>query len=122
LQRVWFKLVNVSDYSFVNKVFSVSCPLEIIPLFFGATLSHSVKNLAEFAQLQLDAFLRRLIATYAVHIQSSKLVSYFRPCQLDVGVYGGREAALHATRQFLSSFDERMSSADNSRNKWVRQT
>jgi hypothetical protein len=51
-------------------------------------------------------FFRRLIAKCAVSHSVSKLVTYFSPRQLNVGISGGCEAAVHAFRHFPPSLDE----------------
>ena len=91
---------------FVNMVLSGSCPSQIIPLFFGARLIALNKKSGGVRPIAVGCVLRRLIAKCAVSFSVSKLVSYFSPRQLGVGIHGGCEAAVHAARRFLSTLDE----------------
>jgi hypothetical protein len=91
---------------FVNMVLSGSCPSQIIPLFFGARLIALNKKSGGVRPIAVGCVLRRLIAKCAVSFSVSKLVSYFSPRQLGVGIPGGCEAAVHAARRFLSTLDE----------------
>ena len=106
LSRESGSLLLTSLTGFINLVLSGSCPSQIIPLFFGARLIALNKKSGGARSIAVGCVLRRLIAKCAVSYSVSKLVSYFSPRQLGVGIRGGCEAAVHAARRFLSSLDE----------------
>ena len=75
--------------SFINLVLSGSCPSQVIPLFFGARLIALSKKSGGIRPIAVGCVLRRLIAKCAASYSVSKMVSYFSPLQLGVGISGG---------------------------------
>ena len=88
---------------FVNLVLGGGCPLSVCSTFFGARLIAIDKKAGGFRPIAVGYTLRRLVAKCANNYAQVKLFDYLSPIQLGVGVSGGCEAAIHATRRFLSN-------------------
>lgn len=89
--------------SFVNLLLGGKCHPEIIPIFFGGRLIALDKKNGGIRPIAIGGTFRRLTAKCASAFAVSKLAPLLAPHQLGVGVPGGCEAAVHATRRFLSS-------------------
>ena len=88
---------------FVNLVLGGGCPLSVSSTFFGARLIAIDKKAGVFRPIAVGYTLRRLVAKCANNYAQVKLFDYLSPIQLGVGVSGGCEAAIHATRRFISN-------------------
>lgn len=83
--------------SFVYMASSGSCSFQVFHLFLGARLNTFSKKSGGVRSVAVGCVIAKCAVSYSI----SKLVSYFRPHMLDVGISGGCEAAVHATRQFF---------------------
>lgn len=90
---------------FVNLILNGDCPLSVRPTFFGGRLLAIEKKFGGFRPIAVGYTLRRLVSKCANTYAQSKLSDYFQPSQLGVGVSGGCEAAVHATRRFVENFN-----------------
>jgi hypothetical protein len=89
--------------AFVNLLLSGVCPAEIVPLLFGGRLIALQKKTGGLRPIVVGFTLRRLAAKCANIKASASLANYFTPRQLGVGLPGGCEAAIHATRRFIQT-------------------
>ena len=87
---------------FVNLVLDGDCPVNVRPILFGARLIAIVKKSGGIRPIAVGYTVRRLVAKCANNFAQEQLATYFRPLQLGVAVAGGCEAAVHATRRFIS--------------------
>ncbi|XP_029655915.1 uncharacterized protein LOC115229755 [Octopus sinensis] len=72
--------------------------------YFSLPISlHSGKKEGGIRPIAVGCFYRRLASKVACRQATKLLGSELRPIQLGVGVSGGCEAAVHATRQFISA-------------------
>ena len=81
-----------------------------IPIFardamFGASLCALNKKAGGIRPIAVGSVYRRLASKIAAGHAARALASDFAPVQLGVGIKNGCEAAVHATRSFLSSAD-----------------
>ena len=83
---------------FVNMVLDGGCPASVSPIFFGAKLVTLEKKSGGVRPIAIGYTLRRLVAKCANFYAQKKLADYFAPLQVGVGVSGGCEAAVHASR------------------------
>ena len=79
------------------------CHPDVIPILFGGNLTALVKKSGGIRPIAVGYTWRRLAAKCANSYVMSRLGDYFAPIQLGVGVSGGCESALHATRRFMES-------------------
>ena len=77
-------------------------PDEIRPTFFGARLIALNKKDGGIRPIAVGCTMRRLTSKLASCRVTHKLADYLSPLQLGVGVSGGVEAAVHATRCYIS--------------------
>ena len=89
--------------SFTNCILAGSCPSVVIPVFFGGRLIALQKKAGGIRPIAIGYALRRLVAKCASTFAITKLENLFAPLQVGVGVPGGCEAAVHATRRFVAS-------------------
>jgi len=87
----------------VNLLLGGSCHQDIIPILFGGRLLALEKKSGGIRPIAVGYTIRRLVAKCANKFAISKMVSSLCPRQLGVGVPGGCEAAIHATRRFIDS-------------------
>ena len=90
----------------VNILLAGKCPTEIRPVLFGGTLFALRKKTGGLRPIAIGYYWRRLTSKCANKYASDQAAAYLSPKQLGVGVPGGCEAAVHATRRFLSSMDD----------------
>ena len=87
--------------SFVNLLLRGSCPVDVRPYLFGGNLIALSKKDGGLRPIAIGSVWRRLAAKCASSFAGAKLQDYLKPRQVGVGVKGGAEAAIHATRLFL---------------------
>ena len=88
---------------FVNTLLSGRCHPAVTPILFGGNLVALEKKSGDVRPIAIGYSLRRIAAKCANTFATAKLKDYFNPTQLGVGVAGGCEAAVHATRRFLTN-------------------
>ena len=86
---------------FVNVLVKGKIPKEVSPFFFGANLFALVKKDGGFRPVAVGNTLRRLASKCVSYAVSGRASAYLRPLQFGVGVRGGCEAVVHATRATL---------------------
>src|SRR3989442_8083254 len=82
------------------------CPSSIAKTFFGGRLIALDKMSGGIRPIAIGFTLRRLASKVANSFDLSRLTSYLSPRQLDTGIPGGCEAAVHATRRYLESMQD----------------
>ena len=90
----------------VNHLLQGHCPSEVVPFLFGGSLTALTKKTGGIRPIAVGYYWRRLAAKCANTYASAKLLDYFNPIQLGVGVRGGCEAAVHACRRYVTSMQE----------------
>jgi len=88
---------------FVNALLGGGCHTVVCPILFGGRLIALDKKDGGIRPIAIGSTFRRLTAKCASAFAIAKLAPMLAPRQLGVGVPGGCEAAVHATRRFLSS-------------------
>ena len=73
----------------VNHLLHGHCPTEVVPFLFGGSLTALTKKTGGIRPIAVGYYWRRLAAKCANTYASAKLVDYFNPIQLGVGVRGG---------------------------------
>ena len=86
----------------VNCLMDGRCPSTVAPIFFGGRLIALQKKTGGIRPIAIGYSWRRLAAKCANRHALRSLGDSLLPRQLGVGAPGGCEAAVHATRQFLS--------------------
>lgn len=76
--------------------------LYYIPFFYGANLIALSKSDGGTRPIAVGNVLRRLIAKSVAFLLGDEIGDNLRPTQLGFGTPGGCEAAVHATRRYLS--------------------
>ena len=76
--------------------------LSIRPLFFGGNLTALSKKSGGIRPIAVGGTLRRLASKYACQQALKSIPQLLAPHQLGFGVGGGAEAAVHASRMYLS--------------------
>jgi hypothetical protein len=89
-----------------NLLLSGTCPQEIRPILFGGTLFALKKSSGGLRPIVIGYLWRRLASKCANAYIIPIVTPYLSPKQLGVGVPGGSEAAIHATRRFLEHLSE----------------
>ena len=87
----------------VNLTLSGSVPDHARDSFFGATLCALRKKDGGLRPIAIGSVYRRLASRMAAHHLASVIGPELRPVQMGVGAPLGCEAAVHATRDFLTS-------------------
>jgi len=88
---------------FANMLLLGGVPKEVRHVFFGASL-HALRNKdGGLRPIVVGLTLHRLVSKVANKWGSVRMVADLVPRQLGVGVRGGAEAGVHATRAFLDS-------------------
>jgi len=85
---------------FVNSLLQGNCHPEVAPVLFGGSLIALQKKSGGVPPVAIGYTWRRIAAKCANAYATYTLSSYLSPIQLGVGVSGGCEAAVHATRRF----------------------
>ena len=88
---------------FVNLLLEGKCHPAVTPILFGGTLIALEKKSGGIRPIAIGYTWRRVAAKCANMYATFTLSSYLSPIQLGVGVSGGCEAAVHATRRFVES-------------------
>ena len=89
----------------INILLSGICPEELRPILFGGTLFALRKKTGGLRPIVIGYLWRRLASKGANSYSVPKITSYLSPRQLGVAVPGGAEAAVHASRRFLTTMD-----------------
>ena len=89
--------------AFINLLMQGKCPSSVTPIFFGGRLFALQKKLGGIRPIAIGYSLRRLAAKCVNKYALNVLKDTFIPSQLGVGISGGCEAAIHATRRFLEN-------------------
>ena len=92
--------------SFVNILLTGNCPPRIIHILFGGNLLALEKKFVGIRPIAVGYVWCRLAVKCANCFATTKLVDNFSPTQLGVGIPGGCEAAVHATRRFIESMPD----------------
>ena len=87
--------------AFVNCLLRCHCPIEVRKIIFGGKLLALNKKDGGIRPIAVGYYWRRLAAKCATSFAVINSVNYFGNIQLGVGVKGGCEAAIHATRRFV---------------------
>src|SRR6218665_38696 len=88
---------------FMNLLLRGGCPAEVRPILFGGNMIALCKDNGGLRPIAVGYIWRRLAAKCANRYAVARLAAHFAPLQLGIGVPGGCEAAVHATRRFASS-------------------
>jgi len=75
----------------------------VSPVLFGGNLISLEKKSGGLRPIAVGYTLRRIAAKCANSYATSQLTDYFNPIQMGVGVPGGCEAAVHATRRYTDA-------------------
>src|SRR6218665_3852412 len=87
----------------VNRMLEGSLPIQVNEIIYGANLIALKKRDGGIRPIAVGYTLRRLAAKCANTHAVAKLSTLLTPIQLGVGVPGGAEAAVHATRRWVTS-------------------
>ena len=75
-------------------------------MLFGGNLIALEKKSGGLRPIAVGYTLRRIAAKCANTYAASQLADYFSPIQLGVGIPGGCEAAVHATRRYIDAMQD----------------
>ena len=89
--------------SFINLLLEGKCHPDVIRILFGGNLTALVKESGSIHTIAEGYMWRRLAAKCANSCAMSRLGDYFAPIQLELGVSGDCESAVHAKRRFMES-------------------
>ena len=89
-----------------NLLLSGSCPPSVRPFLFGGKLFALRKKSGGLRPIAIGYYWRRLASKCANAFGIKKVASILFPHQIGVGIPGGCEAAIHATRRFLSNLPQ----------------
>jgi len=92
--------------AFINLLMQGKCPSSVTPLFLGGRLIALQKKLGGIRPIAIGYSLRRLAAKCVNKYAFGILKDSLSPSQLGVGVSGGCEAAIQATRRFLENMPD----------------
>ena len=92
--------------SFVNLLLEGQCPPEVAQVLFGGRMFALQKKSGGVRPIAIGYTLRRLAAKCANTYALSMLEDRLLPVQVGVGVRGGCEGAVHATRRFLTNMTD----------------
>ena len=87
--------------AFTNLVLSGNTPVQVRPLFFGATLTALNKKDGGVRPIAVGCTLRRMVAKVASRTVLERMGSLLAPLQLGFGTPLGAEAAAHSARVYL---------------------
>jgi Reverse transcriptase (RNA-dependent DNA polymerase) len=91
--------------AFINLLLDGVCPSELRSIFFGGTLFALRKSSGGLRPIAIGYVWRRLASKCANAYAIPRVTPHLTPRQLGVGVPGGCEAAVHATRRFMKNMD-----------------
>ena len=89
--------------SLVNLLASGGLSKDVAPYFAGANLFAAVKNDGGFRPIEVGNTLRRLTSKCFSHAVASRAATLLLPFQFGIGVRGGCEGIIHATRKLLAN-------------------
>ena len=92
--------------AFVNLQLRGGCNPDVVSHLFGGNILALEKKSGGVRPIAVGFTWRRLAAKCANSFATAKLREMLSPIQLEVGVKGGCEAAVHATRRFLLSMPD----------------
>jgi len=92
--------------TFINLLMQGKCPSYVTPFFFGGRLIALQKKTGGIRPIAIGYTLRRLAAKCVNKYAIAVLKHSLTPAQLGVGIPGGCEAAVHATRRFLTNMPD----------------
>jgi len=90
----------------VNLLLDGKCPQSVASVLFGGNLTALTKKTGGIRPIAVGYTWRRLAAKCAMKYALVTLDGCLLPRQLGVGVSGGCEAAVHATRRFIADMPE----------------
>jgi Reverse transcriptase (RNA-dependent DNA polymerase) len=88
---------------FVNTLLEGKCHPDVAPILFGGNLIALEKKSGGIRPIAIGYTWRRIAAKCANAYATCVLASYLSPIQVGVGVSGGCEAAVHASRRFAEN-------------------
>ena len=91
---------------FVNCLLHGEINQEVSPALFGGNLIALKKKTGGVEPIAVGYTLRRITAKCANAYAVTQLSDYFIPIQLGVGLPGGCEAAVHATRRYIEAMPD----------------
>ena len=91
--------------TFCIMVLQGDVPVDVRPLFFGASLVALRKKCGGVRPIAVGCTLHRLVAKVATFLVVGDMASLLSPRQLGYGVQGGAEAAVHAARCYMGPDD-----------------
>ena len=91
---------------FVNCLLNGEIYSEVSLVLFGGNLIALEKKTGDVRPIAVGYTLRRIAAKCANAYAASQLSDYFSPIQLGVGIPGGCEAAVHATRRYIEAMPD----------------
>jgi hypothetical protein len=91
---------------FVNLLLEGKCPQSIASILFGGSITALRKKTGGIRPIAVGYTLRRLAAKCATKYALACLGDSLLPTQLGVGVPGGCEAAVHASRRFIADMPD----------------
>src|SRR6218665_3216629 len=97
-------LASLTD--FINVLLRGECPNEMREIMFGGSLIALSKKSGGLRPIVIGYTYRRLAAKCANRYALGRLDSFFAPLQVGVAVPGGGEAAIHASRSFVTNMTE----------------
>ena len=89
--------------SFTNMLLEGRCSPDVAPVLFGGQLIALEKKTGGIRPIVIGYTLRRVAAKCANAYAAAILADYLQPVQVGVGISGGCEAVVHATRRFTES-------------------
>ena len=99
----------------INLLAGGGLPKEIVPFFAGANLFAAIKKDGGFRPIAVGNTLRRLTSKCVSYAVATRAASLLRPYQFGIGVRGGCEGIVHATRQLITNKDIQV------QDKWILQ-
>ena len=88
---------------FANMCLKGNVPVDIQPVFCGASLCALAKKDGGIRLIAVGSTLRRLISRAACKKVSKKMATEFSPIQLGFGIARASESVAHATRSYVSN-------------------
>ena len=98
----------VSLTKLLNKMMAGCVPAEVAPYLCGARLHAARKKDGGIRPVAVGNLVRRLACKCAASAVADKAASLLAPHQMGVGVHGGAEVVIHATRQAVDSAGEKL--------------
>ena len=97
----------VSLTKLLNKMMAGSVPQEVAPYLCGARLHAARKKDGGIRPVAVGNLLRRLACKCAASAVADKAATLLAPHQLGVGIPGGAEVIIHATRQAVDAAEDK---------------